>query len=106
MARGRAGYVALSFAPVAALILGVALPFLVAVVVVGCLVVIAGGAAWDAIVLVGLAIDAGNRYVIRCVDDEIMCTSPGPDRTRGTEDDIVVPYTDGDATAPGYAPVR
>ena len=33
----------------------------------------------------------GGGYETRCHDDEIVCTSPGPDRKRGTRDDIVVP---------------
>jgi hypothetical protein len=48
----------------------------------------------------------GGGYEIRCFDDEIICVSPGRDRKRGTEDDIVVPAREDDASAPGYAPVR
>jgi general secretion pathway protein G len=33
----------------------------------------------------------GSPYELRCFDEEIICTSAGPDRRRGTEDDIVVP---------------
>jgi hypothetical protein len=33
----------------------------------------------------------GSPYEVRCLDEAIICTSAGPDRRRGTEDDIVVP---------------
>ena len=32
-----------------------------------------------------------NLYQVNCDNDEITCTSPGPDRKEGTEDDIRVP---------------
>jgi general secretion pathway protein G len=32
-----------------------------------------------------------STYKLSCDADEITCTSPGPDRKEGTEDDIVVP---------------
>lgn len=33
----------------------------------------------------------GSLYKLNCDNDEITCTSPGPDRKEGTEDDILVP---------------
>jgi hypothetical protein len=33
----------------------------------------------------------GSPYLIECKGDEIVVTSPGPDKQRGTEDDIRVP---------------
>jgi general secretion pathway protein G len=33
----------------------------------------------------------GGAYKLNCESDEITCTSPGPDRKEGTEDDIRVP---------------
>ncbi len=30
-------------------------------------------------------------YTIRCVDDETIVSSPGPDKKEGTKDDIVIP---------------
>jgi general secretion pathway protein G len=32
-----------------------------------------------------------STYKLSCDADEITCTSPGPDRKEGTEDDILVP---------------
>jgi hypothetical protein len=48
----------------------------------------------------------GGRYEIRCGDDEIICSSPGPDRQRGTEDDIVIPLSEVDGSVPGSPSVR
>lgn len=36
----------------------------------------------------------GNLYKLSCDTDEITCTSAGPDRKEGTEDDIHVPQID------------
>jgi general secretion pathway protein G len=36
----------------------------------------------------------GNPYKVSCDADEITCTSAGPDRKEGTEDDIHVPAPD------------
>ena len=36
----------------------------------------------------------GSYYKVNCDNDEITCTSPGPDKKEGTEDDIVVPQPD------------
>ena len=36
----------------------------------------------------------GSLYKVSCEDDEITCTSAGPDRKEGTEDDIHVPQID------------
>lgn len=36
----------------------------------------------------------GNLYKVSCDSDEISCTSAGPDRKEGTEDDIHVPQID------------
>jgi general secretion pathway protein G len=36
----------------------------------------------------------GSYYKVACDSDEITCTSPGPDRKEGTEDDILVPQPD------------
>jgi general secretion pathway protein G len=36
----------------------------------------------------------GGLYKVSCDADEITCTSPGPDRKEGTEDDIHVPQID------------
>jgi general secretion pathway protein G len=36
----------------------------------------------------------GSLYKLNCDNDEITCTSPGPDRKEGTEDDIRVPQAD------------
>jgi general secretion pathway protein G len=36
----------------------------------------------------------GGLYKLSCDADEITCTSPGPDRKEGTEDDIRVPQPD------------
>ena len=36
----------------------------------------------------------GNLYKVSCDQDEISCTSAGPDRKEGTEDDIHVPQVD------------
>ena len=36
----------------------------------------------------------GNLYKVSCDQDEISCTSAGPDRKEGTEDDIHVPQID------------
>lgn len=36
----------------------------------------------------------GSPYKLSCDSDEITCTSPGPDRKDGTDDDIVVPQPD------------
>jgi hypothetical protein len=237
--RGRVGYLALSLGPVGALIVASAVPLLAAVLVGGILLVVAGGAAWDAAVLVGLGIDVvrrrrgrgpihvgvdygsgkdiwfetapaedpyrsqderrllargdpaaaarrvggalamrlavvtavmtalalaslrstrchhncrgsartacntirqatqmwkavnpekgcptlealkadrvldtgfnlrdpwGGKYQLRCVDDEIVCMSAGPDRKRGTDDDVVVPDGERDGAAPDDAP--
>lgn len=33
----------------------------------------------------------GNPYKIACDTDEITCSTAGPDRKEGTEDDIIVP---------------
>jgi general secretion pathway protein G len=33
----------------------------------------------------------GNPYKIACDADEIVCSTAGPDRKEGTEDDIIVP---------------
>jgi hypothetical protein len=33
----------------------------------------------------------GGYYDLRCDGAEITCSSPGPDRKRGTDDDVVVP---------------
>ena len=33
----------------------------------------------------------GGLYVVTCDSEEITCTSPGPDRKDGTDDDIHVP---------------
>jgi general secretion pathway protein G len=33
----------------------------------------------------------GNPYKVACDVDEITCTTAGPDRKEGTEDDIIVP---------------
>ena len=35
-----------------------------------------------------------NPYKLNCDSDEITCTSAGPDRKEGTEDDILVPQPD------------
>jgi hypothetical protein len=48
----------------------------------------------------------GSRYEVRCFDEEVICTSAGPDRKRGTGDDIVVAGSDGDAIEPSVVPVR
>jgi general secretion pathway protein G len=39
----------------------------------------------------------GGGYKVACDADEITCTSPGPDKKEGTDDDIHVPQAD---TAP------
>jgi general secretion pathway protein G len=36
----------------------------------------------------------GSAYKLNCDSDEITCTSPGPDRKEGTEDDIHRPKLD------------
>jgi general secretion pathway protein G len=36
----------------------------------------------------------GNLYKVSCEADEINCTSAGPDRKEGTDDDIHVPQVD------------
>ena len=36
----------------------------------------------------------GNTFKLTCDTDEITCTSAGPDRKEGTEDDIIVPPPD------------
>ncbi len=36
----------------------------------------------------------GNTFKLTCDTDDIICTSAGPDRKEGTEDDIVVPPPD------------
>ncbi|HSY22282.1 MAG TPA: type II secretion system protein [Polyangiaceae bacterium] len=36
----------------------------------------------------------GGLYKVTCDADEITCTSPGPDKKEGTEDDIHVPKVD------------
>jgi general secretion pathway protein G len=36
----------------------------------------------------------GGLYKVTCDADEITCTSPGPDKKEGTEDDIHVPKID------------
>ncbi|MGH7269809.1 MAG: type II secretion system protein [Polyangiaceae bacterium] len=36
----------------------------------------------------------GNLFKVSCDDDEITCTSAGPDKKEGTADDIVVPQAD------------
>jgi general secretion pathway protein G len=36
----------------------------------------------------------GTPYKLGCESDEITCTSAGPDRKEGTEDDILVPQPD------------
>ena len=36
----------------------------------------------------------GGAFKLNCDNDEITCTSPGPDRKEGTEDDIHVPQPD------------
>jgi general secretion pathway protein G len=36
----------------------------------------------------------GSPYKLSCESDEITCTSAGPDRKEGTEDDIRVPQAD------------
>jgi general secretion pathway protein G len=36
----------------------------------------------------------GNLYKLSCDTDEITCTSAGPDKKEGTEDDIHVPQID------------
>jgi general secretion pathway protein G len=42
-----------------------------------------------------LAKDAwGNPYKVSCDSDDIVCTTAGPDRKEGTEDDIIVPPPD------------
>ena len=33
----------------------------------------------------------GNLYKVSCDVDEITCSTAGPDRKEGTEDDIIVP---------------
>jgi general secretion pathway protein G len=33
----------------------------------------------------------GNAYKIACDSDDIVCSTAGPDRKEGTEDDIIVP---------------
>ena len=43
-----------------------------------------------------LAKDAwGNAYKIDCSVDDIVCSTAGPDRKEGTEDDIIVPPPEG-----------
>jgi general secretion pathway protein G len=37
----------------------------------------------------------GNPYKIACDTDDIVCTTAGPDRKEGTEDDIIVPPPEG-----------
>lgn len=41
----------------------------------------------------------GSPYKIACDSDEITCTSAGPDRKEGTDDDILVPQPDTTQTA-------
>ena len=36
----------------------------------------------------------GGLYKVSCDADDIICTSPGPDKKEGTEDDIHVPKID------------
>jgi len=36
----------------------------------------------------------GNPFKVACDTDEITCSTAGPDRTEGTEDDIIVPPPD------------
>lgn len=36
----------------------------------------------------------GSPYKLACDSDEITCTSAGPDRKEGTDDDIIVPVPD------------
>jgi general secretion pathway protein G len=36
----------------------------------------------------------GGPYKVSCEADEITCTSPGPDKKEGTDDDIHVPRVD------------
>jgi general secretion pathway protein G len=36
----------------------------------------------------------GNPYKIACDTDDIVCSTAGPDRKEGTEDDIIVPPPD------------
>lgn len=33
----------------------------------------------------------GQAYILQCTEDEIIVTSPGPDKKKGTADDIRVP---------------
>jgi len=35
----------------------------------------------------------GSAYLVQCADDEIVVTSPGPDKKKGSTDDIKVPKT-------------
>lgn len=37
----------------------------------------------------------GNSYKVACDADEIVCSTAGPDRKEGTEDDIIVPPPEG-----------
>jgi general secretion pathway protein G len=41
----------------------------------------------------------GNTYKLTCESDDIICTTAGPDKKEGTEDDIIVPAPD---NAPGH----
>lgn len=36
----------------------------------------------------------GGYYKLNCDNDEITCTSAGPDKKEGTDDDIIVPQPD------------
>jgi general secretion pathway protein G len=33
----------------------------------------------------------GTAYILNCTDDDVIVTSAGPDKKKGTKDDIVVP---------------
>lgn len=33
----------------------------------------------------------GSAYILTCSEDDVMVTSPGPDKKKGTKDDIKVP---------------
>jgi general secretion pathway protein G len=41
----------------------------------------------------------GNSFKLTCETDDIICTTAGPDKKEGTEDDIIVPAPD---NAPGH----
>jgi general secretion pathway protein G len=40
----------------------------------------------------------GNQIKLSCETDEVVCTSAGPDRKEGTDDDIRVPKADTEGT--------